>query len=293
MSDLGWRLRAVLVAGLLSLTLGSAAAAKPPVWVVRDSDSELVLFGSIHVLPPGLDWEPKELTTALANADDVWFELPIDPASQLKVAELATARGVLAPGKSLIGLLSKKGQERLIRLCQRFHLSPGLMDRFQPWYAEVILASAEFRASGADSASGVEESLAVQAPPRVERRALESAEQQIEMLAGASLADQKASLEDSLAQMDTDPRAYDRLVRAWMAGDLRSLDREALTPLRKASPNIYRRMLLDRNTAWVAALDQRLKGHGKTVVVVGVGHLIGEAGAPARLRALGYSVEGP
>ena len=102
-----------------------------------------------------------------------------------------------------------------------------------------------------------------------------------------------ASLEDSLAQMDTDPRAYDRLVRAWMAGDLRSLDREALTPLRKASPNIYRRMLLDRNTAWVAALDQRLKGHGKTVVVVGVGHLIGEAGAPARLRALGYSVEGP
>jgi hypothetical protein len=36
-----------------------------------------------------------------------------------------------------------------------------------------------------------------------------------------------------------------------------------------------------------------MKGHGRTVVVVGVGHLIGPDGVPARLRALGYSVTGP
>jgi uncharacterized protein YbaP (TraB family) len=36
-----------------------------------------------------------------------------------------------------------------------------------------------------------------------------------------------------------------------------------------------------------------MKGHGRTVVVVGVGHLIGPGGVPARLRALGYSVTGP
>jgi uncharacterized protein YbaP (TraB family) len=40
-------------------------------------------------------------------------------------------------------------------------------------------------------------------------------------------------------------------------------------------------------------LDQRLKGKGRTVVVVGVGHLVGADGLPARLRALGYSVTGP
>jgi uncharacterized protein YbaP (TraB family) len=40
-------------------------------------------------------------------------------------------------------------------------------------------------------------------------------------------------------------------------------------------------------------LDARLKGHGHTVVVVGIGHLIGPDGVPARLRALGYSVTGP
>jgi uncharacterized protein YbaP (TraB family) len=78
-----------------------------------------------------------------------------------------------------------------------------------------------------------------------------------------------------------------------MAGDLKALDRDALTPLRKASPELFRRIVTDRNVRWTAALDARLKGHGRTVVVVGMGHLIGPDGLPARLRALGYRVEGP
>ena len=48
---------------------------------MRDADSEMVIFGSVHVLPPGLDWRPKALDAALAKADDLWFELPIDPAN--------------------------------------------------------------------------------------------------------------------------------------------------------------------------------------------------------------------
>jgi hypothetical protein len=72
-----------------------------------------------------------------------------------------------------------------------------------------------------------------------------------------------------------------------------ALDREALAPLRKASPDLFRRLVSDRNARWTATLDQRLKGKGLTVVVVGVGHLIGKGSVPERLRALGYQVEGP
>jgi uncharacterized protein YbaP (TraB family) len=84
-----------------------------------------------------------------------------------------------------------------------------------------------------------------------------------------------------------------KLVRAWMAGDTAGLDREALEPMRKASPGLFRRLVTERNEAWIRTLDARLKGRGRTVVVVGVGHLIGQGGLPARLRALGYSVTGP
>jgi uncharacterized protein YbaP (TraB family) len=107
------------------------------------------------------------------------------------------------------------------------------------------------------------------------------------------MSEQIASLHETLKEMEEKPDEYQRLIRAWMGGDIRALDREALQPLLKASPNLYRRVVTERNDRWIATLRARLRGKGRTVVVVGVGHLIGPGGLPSRLRALGYSVQGP
>jgi uncharacterized protein YbaP (TraB family) len=286
-----WKSR--LLGAVAALCFVTPALAKPPIWIVRDADSEILLFGSVHVLPPGLDWEPERLRTALAAADDVWFELPIDPAAEAQTGQLAMSKGVLPRDQSLSGMLSRKGRERLLKACLRFHISPGLMDRLEPWYAEVMLAVSEFQAAGADADSGVEKMLSAQAPASAQRRAFETPEQQIDMFDSAPRAAQIASLEESLIEMERDPKAYDRLLGAWMKSDVKALEKNALEPLRKAAPEIYQRLVLDRNAAWTKVLDARLKGSGRTVVIVGVGHLIGPGGAPARLRALGYSVEGP
>src|SRR5207253_2675852 len=125
------------------------------------------------------------------------------------------------------------------------------------------------------------------------RRAFETPADQMRFLDEAPLEEQIASLRETLGELDGDPEAFMKLVRAWMAGDTAGLDREALEPMRKASPGLFRRLVTERNEAWIRTLDARLKGHGRTVVVVGVGHLIGQGGLPARLRALGYSVTGP
>ncbi len=78
-----------------------------------------------------------------------------------------------------------------------------------------------------------------------------------------------------------------------MGGDLKTLDREVVAPLRKASPGLYETLVVQRNARWVKAISERMAGSGRTVVIVGMGHLIGPDGLPARLRALGYDVEGP
>jgi uncharacterized protein YbaP (TraB family) len=163
----------------------------------------------------------------------------------------------------------------------------------QPWLAEVALGGAAYHKAGADDHSGVEKTLSAQLPPAVRRRAFETPAEQIDILAGAPMAEQVASLRETLKEMEDKPDEFAIMLRAWMAGDLAALDREALQPLRRASPALFRRLVLDRNASWTALLDQRLKGHGRTVVVVGMGHLIGKEGVPARLRALGYRVEGP
>lgn len=281
-------------AGLLAaLVLSAPARAEPPVWVVRDADSEIVLFGSVHVLPPGLAWRPKTLDAAIAAAQDLWFELPNGPAAEAEVARLAGTLGVLPPGQSLFRLLPAKDSALLIKVAKAYGVEPASLDRLEPWLAEVALAGAAYRKAGADTANGVEAQISGSAPEGVRREAFETPAQQIQMFDATPLADQLASLRETLHELDTDPGAFDKLVKAWMAGDVRGLDQEALQPLREASPSVFQRLVTDRNVRWVEALDLRLKGRGKTVVVVGVGHLVGEGGLPARLRALGYSVTGP
>ncbi|THD74415.1 MAG: TraB/GumN family protein [Phenylobacterium sp.] len=278
---------------LLALASAGAAAAEPPVWVVKDKDSELVLFGSVHVLPPGLKWEPPALKRAIAGADDIWFELPVDPATEAATAQLATQLGVLPPDQSLFRLLPPADSAQLARVAQAYGVSTMLLDRLKPWMAEIALAGAAYRKSGAETGSGVEQALSAEAPATAQRRAFETPAEQLGIFAATPVPEQIVSLRETMKELEDKPDEYDTLIRAWTSGDVAALEKEALDPLREASPGLFRRIVTERNDRWIATLQARLRGKGRTVVVVGVGHLVGPGGLPARLRALGYSVQGP
>jgi uncharacterized protein YbaP (TraB family) len=286
-------LRRLAAVGAIWLASFGVAAARPPVWIVKDSDSTIVLFGSVHVLPPGLDWQPPALREALSKADDVWFELPIAPDSQAAGVAVVRAKGMLPPGESLLSKLTPAGRDRLARLAPKLGLSLAQFDRLRPWLADVTVGLLDMAPKGAGAADGVEQSVSAAAPPTARRQAFETAEQQIGFLADAPEADQLASLEDTLRQIEEEPDAYDRLLAAWLAGDLQALQTEGLEPMQKASPDLFDRMITQRNQRWVEAISQRMAGSGETVVVVGAGHLVGPGGVPALLRARGFTVEGP
>lgn len=285
-------MRRLLAAAGLALVFATQAMAEPKVWVVRDADSEMLLFGSIHVLPPGLSWRPAVLDRALKRADDLWFELPVDAATEREVARLAMNTGTLPPGQSLFGLLPIEDTTRLLRIAETYGVDRATLDRLKPWLAEVALAAALYQRIGAASDHGVEATLSAAAPASVQRRALESPSEQIALFNEASIPDQIASLRGSMDEIDSDPEAFVGLIKAWMAGDTPALLHETQA-LREISPAQFQRLIVRRNVAWTRTLDTRLKGRGRTVVVVGAGHLVGEDGLPARLRALGYSVTGP
>lgn len=275
------------------LALATPAAALPPVWRVTDDDSDLLIFGSIHVLPPGLEWRPPELDAAVGQAEDIWFELPVGPEAEQEVAALAAREGMLAPGKSLFAMLPSEDAERLVRVARAYGVDTAVLDRLEPWLAEVAMAGAAFRKAGGDGRYGVEQVIQGAAPAQAERRALETPAEQLGFLDQTPLTDQLAALRLSLEDLEADPGGYLEMVEAWLGGDLSGLDRQVIAPLRAASPELYARLVTDRNARWTRQLDGRLKGQGRTVVIVGVGHLIGVGSVPERLRALGYSVSGP
>jgi uncharacterized protein len=283
----------VVAGALFALSLAAAAEAAPAMWIVRDADSEMVLAGSVHLLPPGLAWKTEALSRAVARADDVWFELEVSPQTDQEAARLAQARGILPPDRSLFTLLPTEDAERLLRVARSVGVEPTTLARLDPWLAEVALSVAAYARSGANTVDGVEQTLVRTIPEHAARQALETPAEQIDAFDAAPLAEQIESLAQTLRDLERDPEGYARLIDAWMSGDPDALDREALAPMREGAPSAYRRLVVDRNARWIPKLQQRLKGKGRTVVVVGAGHLVGPDGLPARLRALGYSVTGP
>ena len=287
------RLGALAAVAMLALAAPAPASAKPPVWVIRSHGATLVLFGSIHLLPAGLDWRPPALDDALVSADEVWFELPINAKAGEEAANVSLMRGALPKDMRLTALMSEDDSARLMQAAVALHCTPEAVDRMQPWMAELTLSVAEDAKSGADASSGVEDQIEALAGPAVARRSFETAAQQIEFLAGAPLRDQVASLNWTVGEIVGDPDSYRRVVDEWMDGDLMGLKHDANDPLQKVSPRLYERLILKRNRAWAGELASRLKKPGKIVVVVGIGHLIGPDGLPALLRARGFDVEGP
>lgn len=277
----------------VALAFATPVAAEPPVWVVRDADSTMILFGSVHLLPAGLDWRPAALGVALKDADDLWFELPVSSESSMQAAQLAAARGQAPPGETLTAKLSEQGKARLGRASGRLHISLEALNHMRPWFAELTLGVAQLAARGANGSDGVEGSLSAAAPKTAQRRAFETAAEQVALFADAPEKDQLASLEQSLQQMEEDPQAFEKLVAAWLAGDVDELEALGLAPMRSSAPDLYRRLVVDRNARWTDALTERLRGSGETVVVVGAAHLIGPDGVPAMLRRRGVAVEGP
>jgi uncharacterized protein YbaP (TraB family) len=284
--------RALLLPFLLLCLLAAPARAQPPVWIVHGPHATLVLFGSIHLLPPGLDWEPPRLKQALAESNELWFEIPFDPASSLSAFQEASRRGLQPDGHTLSQDLDAASRAKLVRAVQACGLPLDGVNRLRPWYADILLSVASIRQYGAGSEGGVEQTLAA-ANTAIPRRAFETIDQQIGFFADAPMTDQVASLKETMSEIEEGPAEYRKLVKAWMAGDTGAIRREAIGPLMKQAPGVYKSLVVARNQRWLQQINERLQGQGEAVMVVGVGHLIGPDSVPALLRREGVRVEGP
>ena len=93
--------------------------------------------------------------------------------------------------------------------------------------------------------------------PQARREAFETPAEQIGFLSGGPQDEQLASLRETMAEMEDKPDEFETLVKAWMSSDMATLTHEALDPLRKSSPDLFRRLVTDRNARWTQVLDAR------------------------------------
>lgn len=286
----------VRVLALIFVVLAFAAApalAAPATWRVKGPAGEALLLGSMHVLTPEVQWRTPAMDGALARATSVWFEVPLDPASRAQAARTASARGRMKVGDRLTDVIGAAGRTRLSRTAREMLVPIEALDRLQPWLAETMLTLAWIERRGGRQDLGVDEQIWRLAPAGAAKRAFETPGEQITMMAGAPLKDQATSLNETLKMLSEDPGAFDRLQSAWLKPDLETLKRENVDALREVSPELYRRLVADRNLKFADEIERLLKTPERAFIVVGVGHLVGPDGVPELLRRRGLVVEGP
>jgi len=101
---------------------------------------------------------------------------------------------------------------------------------------------------------------------------------------------QLADLEIGLEQAVENPDQLSDLVSAWAQGDMGRLDALLNTEMRQTSPELYERIIVQRNRNWVPLVEEIVAGEGVAFVAVGSGHMPGENGLIALLRDAGHDV---
>jgi uncharacterized protein YbaP (TraB family) len=301
----GWslpgRLRLAWGSALLLLALAAfpaPAPAEPPMWVLKDRDSTIYLFGTVHLLDPAITWQTPRVLGALEEAKQLWVEVNIPPGGELALG-MAMLQKALSPGKPLSSRLDEAERARLRKLLERTPNGAAMgavIETTRPWFATVMLGVAPLMAAGYDTEAGADTVLIRRAREKgIEIRGLETAEQQIDWLAGGTDEEQLVALKALLAmseeELDAATRAMDDAVRAWMKGDIKPLTDyvEGMRTGEDAASGAmsYDVMITQRNEDWAGQLEAMLKGAGVAFVAVGGGHLVGPDSVQQKLAARG------
>jgi uncharacterized protein YbaP (TraB family) len=290
--------RSKIAALFASLSLAGCATvqpastgAGPALWEISDHDTRIYLFGTIHLLPKGLNWRTPALERAIAESDELVIETVIgdNPAAQAKtMLKLGTNTPNLPP---LVQRVPAEKREDFAKIMTASGVPAAALDRMETWVAALTLSAVSYKAMGLQADLGVEQGLSgrLQGEGAQDHRAGDRG--------GA------ARLFRSAVGRRAAPAAGQRARRPGrgqeaVRGDARDLeprrrcrDRQDLRQGHEEDSGASRALLKRRNARWAQWLDKRMDRPGTVLVAVGAGHLAGSDSVQEMLRARGFKAK--
>ncbi len=264
----------------------------PALWKVTDNNSVLYLFGSVHLLPDDADWQRRDLQAAFDEVGTVFFEIPDTDKANLEASVLQRQYGVYESGDRLSNHLDSATQNHLSAAAYNVNLTPDKLEIFKPWIVADMLSIAAAEDAGLFAKNSVDAHMrtqAIQAGKAI--KTLDDMRSYIEAVALQPDWVQIQALADTVRKFSTLGEDFKAVNRAWIVGNTELLTRDMLDVAREKSPEMYAALFTSRTAKWSKTLDTYLQGDDTALVVVGIGHLLGEDGLPARLTELGYDVQ--
>ncbi|NIJ21973.1 hypothetical protein FHS95_003684 [Sphingomonas naasensis] len=255
--------------------------ADPALWVVKDSDTTIYLFGTVHVLKPGLSWFDEAVKTAFDKSDTLVIEMVEPDAATMQGLIMKTA--VNPSGPTLTERLPADKREAYAKVVADVGVPAIALDRFDPWFAAVTLTVAGLPRLGYDPAHGAERTLTDAA--RAANKQLVGLETPEQQLGYFDTLPEPLQIKFLVSTIDDYPEMgaeLDKMVASWSAGDPDRLA-ETMNEGMRETPEIAKILLADRNARWAEWIDKRLATPGTVFMAVGAGHLAGPDGVQAQL----------
>lgn len=262
--------------------------ADPALWVVKDADTTIYLFGTVHILRPGLGWFDEGVKTAFDGSDRLVLEL-VEP-SQAESQALFGKLAIDTSGKTLRSKMSEADRATYEAAMGKIGMPAAALDPLEPWAAAVTLSVIAIQKQGFDVNSGVEKQLSAAAKAANKPiEGVETMEYQLGVFDNIAEAEQIKFLTETARMIDDSGTFMDRMVGLWAKPDPESLGRmmnEGLT-----SRALYDALLTRRNANWARWIDTQMQKSGTIFMAVGAGHLAGPTSVQALLPAYGLSAE--
>jgi uncharacterized protein YbaP (TraB family) len=236
------------------------APASPAMFVVRDADTTVYIFGTFHALDGKADWFTSEVRDAFEHSNELVLETlvpegpvhgplltpplavpPVTPSASF----LATTRMAISAGKSQ-GMRVGNGADMVLRHAAELEGKP--------------VAGLETMES--QLAMFTRMPVTIQAPPP------------------------SPGTPGAAAQMHSLSKAMADMQSAWKRGD-QSVFVSMLAQLNQASPTTYNMLFTERNARWADWVAARMQTPGTVFVAVGAGHLAGKDSVLVQLAQRG------
>jgi uncharacterized protein len=280
---------------LLTLCAGGARAdegGQHVFWEVTGRHNTVYLLGSVHLLHADDNALPSVTEAAYLDAETVVEEIDLANAASEMLKPEVMAMQILPAGQSLPQLLGPELHARLATVVSELGLAPDFLARMQPWFVAVLIAELRFTKAGYSAEDGVDQQIASRAQRDGKRlRGLETVAQQLGFLAGMPMDEQREFLAATLEE-SADAAELREITSAWRSGDLKRLE-ALLRDGELESPELYQRIVVDRNRAWVPQIEAMLAepGDHDYLVVTGAAHMVGKEGVVELLRRKGYAIK--
>lgn len=260
----------------------------PALWVLKDEDTTIYLFGTVHILKPGMQWFDEAIKDAFDESGELVIEMiEPEPAAMMKiVSELAIDK----TGVPLRDKLSPEDRAAYEAALTSLNLPVNAFDPLDPWFASVSLSLVPLMQNGYDTNSGVEDDLTATAKAKnMKIIGLETAEQQLGFFDNLPEDVQIRFLNFNVNSIGDMADGMENMVAHWANANI-----SALAELMNAGLEeqvLYDTLLSNRNAAWAEWVDERMDQPGTVFMAVGAGHLAGDASLQEKLKERGLKTK--